>query len=59
MLFSGLASILKIFVLNSSLGMLLIFVMIRSLVVTSSFSFFSEKFLYLDILPRSRSFSVC
>ena len=51
-LFSNPANILMIVVLNSGSGILLIYVLIRSLAMTSSCSFFWDEFLHLGILPR-------
>ena len=59
MLFSSPANILVIVVLNSGSGILLIAVLISSLTVTSSGSFFWGVFLHLVILSRSLLLCVC
>ena len=59
MLFSSPVSILMIVALNSGSGTLLTSVLIRSLVMTFSCSFFRDGFLHLGIMSRSLSSSVC
>ena len=59
MLFSSPASILIIIILNSDLDILLIFVLIKSLAMISSCSFFWCEFIHLVILPESLGVCVC